>query len=180
MTRLTLLGFTLALFVSSNADARRGIQGQKAPALDVSHWFNLPQGTDRVDVGDLRGKVVYLYFFQSWCPGCHKRGFPTLATLSKRFKGDKDVAFVAIQTVFEGYDTNTVRKAKTTADRYGLTCPVGHDGGEDGKRSSLMRRYRSGGTPWVVVIDKLGVVRFNSFHIDPKKGERLIRTLKAQ
>ena len=36
-------------------------------------------------MADFRGKVVYLYFFQSWCPGCHRHGFPTLQAMSKHF-----------------------------------------------------------------------------------------------
>jgi len=45
---------------------RRGIVGRKAPALAVSQWFNLPAGEKSVDVADYAGKVVYLFFFQSW------------------------------------------------------------------------------------------------------------------
>lgn len=53
-----------------------GILGQRAPEWDVRQWFNLPDGKDTVDLGDYKGKVVYLYCFQSWCPGCHSSGFP--------------------------------------------------------------------------------------------------------
>ena len=40
-----------------------------------------------------------------------------------------------------------------------------------------MKRYRSGGTPWVVIIDRKGVVRFNNFHNSPKKSIALIDSL---
>ncbi len=83
-----------------------------------------------------------------------------------------------MQTVFEGFSTNTERAAKDAADRYGLIIPVGHDDGPDAKRSYLMGRYRSGGTPWVVIIDKQGIVRFNGFHIEPKQSTRLIDRLR--
>jgi len=45
---------------------RRGIVGETAPTWKVSRWFNLPTGKDKLDVTDYRGKVVYLFFFQSW------------------------------------------------------------------------------------------------------------------
>lgn len=45
---------------------RRGIVGKMAPAWKVNRWFNLPAGKRRLDVTDFRGKVVYLFFFQSW------------------------------------------------------------------------------------------------------------------
>ena len=87
------------------------------------------------------------------------------------------MAFVAVQTVFEGFETNTAKAAKETGDEFGLTIPVGHDDGPDSKRSYLMKRYRSGGTPWVVIIDREGVVRFNNFHNSPKKSIALIDSL---
>ncbi|MFT7623784.1 MAG: peroxiredoxin [Myxococcota bacterium] len=132
-----------------------------------------------VSIADQRGKVVYLYFFQSWCPGCHKRGFSTLKTVSETFRNDDQVAFIAIQTVFEGFGTNTAKRAKETADSFGLTCPVGHDGSEETGKPGVMGRYRSGGTPWTVIVDKTGLVRFNGFAIKPRLAINLIHTLRS-
>ena len=55
---------------------------------------------------------------------------------------------------------------------------IGHTG-SDGKRSQLMQRYRTGGTPWVVVIDRDGIVRYNDFHLTPAEGVKLIDRLVA-
>jgi len=158
------------------AAQERGIQGRKAPSWGVEQWINLPENKDTLDIDDYRGKVLYLYCFQSWCPGCHKHGFPTLKEMIGRFEDDEDVAFVAVQTVFEGFHTNTFERAKEVAERYELEIPVGHSG-EDGQRSELMTRYRTGGTPWVVIIDKEGVVRFDGFHVRTDPAERFIRKL---
>jgi thiol-disulfide isomerase/thioredoxin len=117
--------------------------------------------------------------FQSWCPGCHSRGFPTLKQLIEDYKTADDVAFVAVQTVFEGYSTNTTQRAWDTARQYKLDIPVGHDG-SDGRRSTIMRRYRTGGTPWVIIIDKKGVVRFNDFHVEVRRAHAIIDRLRAQ
>lgn len=43
-----------------------GIEGQKAPAWSSAEWQNLPEGKTSLDIGDFSGKVVYLFFFQSW------------------------------------------------------------------------------------------------------------------
>ena len=91
----------------------------------------------------------------------------------------KDVAFVAVQTVFEGFSSNTPEKAEATAERYGLKIPFGHSG-KEGDPSPMMRRYRTGGTPWTILIDKKGVVRFNDFHISPEGGESAINQLLAE
>jgi thiol-disulfide isomerase/thioredoxin len=157
----------------------RGIVGQAAPPWRVDRWLQLPVKGTAIDVADFRGKVIYLYAFQSWCPGCHSRGFPTLQESIKRFAGEPDVAFVAVQTAFEGFHANTPQAAHQTAARYGLSIPLGHSGSA-GAPSGLMRDYRTGGTPWTIIIDRAGVVRFNDFHVTPDAAEGLMRELLRQ
>ncbi|MCI0363503.1 MAG: redoxin family protein [Phycisphaerales bacterium] len=174
---IKLVSVVASLAVTTEACAQtRGIVGREAPSWRVDQWFNLPKDRTAIDVGDYRGKVIYLYGFQSWCPGCHSRGFPTLKELIKRFNGNADVAFVAIQTAFEGFQTNTAESALKTTKRYELDIPIGHSG-TDGQRSRLMNDYRTGGTPWTIIIDRRGIVRFNDFHITEDDGEQLIRRL---
>ena len=129
-----------------------------------------------LNVDDYKGKVLYLYFFQSWCPGCHKVGFPALQKVSKEFEGDDNVAFVAIQTTFEGHNVNTPDKLKELAKRYDLKIPFGQSAGTSGT-PDIMRRYRTGGTPWVVIIDPNGRVVFNDHGIDSNKAIAGIRQL---
>ena len=156
-----------------------GVLDTTAPAWKVDTWFNLPEGKASLDLADYKGKVVYLYGFQSWCPGCHSQGFPTLQKLIETFGKADDVAFVAVQTTFEGFGTNTADAAKKTGERYKLSIPIGHSGAE-GKRSAIMQAYRTGGTPWTIIIDKDGVVRYNDFHITPAQGEKLINALRER
>ena len=42
--------------------------GKPAPAWPVAEWFQLEAGHDSLQLADLRGKVVYLYRFQSLVP----------------------------------------------------------------------------------------------------------------
>jgi peroxiredoxin len=140
----------------------------------VDTWFQLPAGAKTLDISSFRGKSVVLFGFQSWCPGCHSRGFPTIKAIRQHFQGRDDVAVVAIQTVFEGFGTNTAERALEDVKRYGLDIPVGHDPGPGGRGSVIMRRYRSGGTPWIILIDPNGVVRFNHFRIQPQKAIAMI------
>ena len=148
----------------------RGIVGQEAPSLQGVEWI---QTVERTSPAIEKGNVNYLFFFQSWCPGCHSHGFPTLQKLKEKFP---DVNFIAVQTVFEGFSTNTKERALADAKSFGLDIPVGHDG-TLGTPSPLMREYRSGGTPWTVIIDKHGIVRFNGFRLQVKQGEELLNML---
>ena len=179
MPRWSIALFFLLLLPAFPREAiaqSRGVAGRQAPTWQVDEWFNLPADAVSLDVGDFKGKVIYLYGFQSWCPGCHSRGFPTLKALIDQYQGNDEVAFVAVQTVFEGYGTNTPAKAKSTGERYDLDIPIGHSG-STGKPSRLMRSYRTGGTPWTIIIDRDGVVRYNDFHVTPERGSKIIDAL---
>lgn len=51
----------------ASAGSPYGIQGQMAPELNLSNWIDgHGQKTEPIRLGDYRGKVVYLYFFQDW------------------------------------------------------------------------------------------------------------------
>jgi len=153
-----------------------GIEGMRAPAWNVDTWFNLEEGKRRVELDDLTGKVVYLYGFQSWCAGCNSHGLPTMSAVQRHFADNDEVAFVALQTVLEGFDVNCPDEALASVTRHGLSVPVGHDPGQDRSSSDVMRPYRSGGTPWIVLIDQNGIIRLNGLQADP--GD-LIDTIEA-
>jgi thiol-disulfide isomerase/thioredoxin len=153
-----------------------GIVGEAAPNWTISDWHQLPEGATSLNVDNYRGKVLYLYFFQSWCPGCHSSGFPTLVHLQEKFSHDDRVAFVAIQTTFEGHRENGPDKLQPTAEHYQLEIPFGQSAGDTGT-PEIMRAYRTGGTPWVVIVDKEGTVVFNDFHVDPALAANAIERL---
>ena len=133
---LALLLLSNAIYASTNKQ-KPGIAGAKAPSFSVTQWINLEGNKKTLDIKDLKGKVTYLYCFQSWCPGCHKHGFPTLKEVIKKFGNDNDVAIVAIQTTFEGYSSNSFEHAKAIAVRYDLDIPIGQSGTAN-SRSKIM------------------------------------------
>ncbi len=97
--------------------------------------------------------------------------------MTQHYADDPDVVFIAVQTTFEGYGINTFERAKATMARYKLSIPTGQSGAEDAS-SPLMRAYRTGGTPWTIIIDKSGVVRYNDYFVTPKQAIAVIDTLK--
>jgi len=165
----------------SQGTERFGIVGQRAPTIEGSYWIDADGEPTRFAMREIEARWVYLKCFQSWCPGCHRHGFPALASVSEAFAGDERVAFIALQTVFEGFDVNTRDKLRGIQDRYSLRMKMGHDAGpgravgEHGGGSSTMRRYRTGGTPWVVLIDPAGRVVYNGFNPDPGRVTGYLR-----
>lgn len=150
----------------------------KAPAFDVKQWIDASgKETTPIELADFDGKFKVLYCFQSWCPGCHSKGLPDLKKMVDALEGNDKVAFLAIQTVFEGHDANTYEKMVETQMEYDLKIPFGHDAGDDGKsRSNIMTNYRTGGTPWFILIDKNNHVVFADFHLN---ADAAIQVLKS-
>jgi thiol-disulfide isomerase/thioredoxin len=155
---------------------------EQAPKWDVGPWHQLPEGKTSLDISDFKGKVLYMYCFQSWCPGCHSRGFPTLKQVAEKYKDDDGVGFIVFQTVFEdkaSKPVNTFENLKKIAKKYGLTMPFAQSGSREDK-SKVMKAYQTRGTPWTVIIDKKGVIRYGGFHITPADAAKLIEKLKTE
>ncbi len=94
------------------------------------------------------------------------------------YSNDKAVGVVAIQTAFEGFSSNDFQSLSRVAKEYGLTIPIGQNGWA-GKPSPLMHRYKTRGTPWIVIIDKEGIVRKSDFHYTVEDSIKVINDLKG-
>jgi len=156
-----------------------GILDRAAPELQVDYWLDRNGEPTTYSIGAARGKWIFLKCFQNWCPGCHKHGFPTLKKVADAFDGDDRVSVAAVQTVFEGFGSNTRDAVRELQLRYELPIPMGHDpGSPDGERlPTTMLDYRTGGTPWMIVIEPGGTVAYNDYHIN---GDKFIELLKTE
>ncbi len=96
--------------------------------------------------------------------------------LEKRFAKSKDVVLLHLHTVWEAENVNTPERGHKEMQNHGIKVPVAYDGHVDGARTSIfMHTFGTGGTPWSVVIDKKGKVRFNE--VTPKAGQ-LVKLIK--
>lgn len=158
-----------------------GIEGQTAPDWNVPIWIDKDgKETNEIKLSDYKGKFKVVYCFQSWCPGCHSVGLPSLQKMTEALKGNDKVAFVAIQTVFEGKNANTFEKLKETQKKYALAIPFGQDNGNKNTNgiSSIMYNYRTGGTPWFIFIDENDNVIFNDFHLNTDAAIKFLSQVK--
>ena len=164
-----------------NTTYKYGIAGLSAPELTVPLWIDSNGNeTKPIQLKDFKGNFKVIYGFQSWCPGCHSRGLPALKKMVDALSGNDKVTFLAVQTVFEGAEANTFEKIKETQKNYKLSIPFGHDTGNDttGNISSIMRDYKTGGTPWFILIDQDDKVVFNDYHLDEDKAIEYLKTIK--
>jgi cytochrome c biogenesis protein CcmG/thiol:disulfide interchange protein DsbE len=110
----------------------------KAPAFDAARIDT----TGKLSLASLRGKVVVLNFWASWCGPCNAEA-KRLVAASKEWAG-KDVVFL-------GVDEQDLRSpARKFMKRYGITYPVIADGGP------LAGKYGVTGTPETFFIDRRG------------------------
>ena len=78
LSLFALLLSTCLPFAASGQEMQKGIQGQKAPPLNVSDWYQLPAGKEKIEITDYEGKIVVLLFFQHWCQASQERELPVL------------------------------------------------------------------------------------------------------
>lgn len=97
------------------------------------------------DLAKLRGKVVLINFWATWCPPC-RREMPSMERLSQRFKGQPFV----VLAVDVGEDPDTIETFASQLDTT-LTFPILLD-----TRSHAMRAWRVAGLPTTFLIDKQG------------------------
>ncbi len=170
-------GLILPPRLNAQNSHKYGIRGQQAPEIKLDYWIDKDGKPTNFSVLENRGKWMLLKCFQDWCPGCHSSGFPTLKKFSDAFWDHPKVAIAGIQTVFEGFSTNTLEDVRKNQLRYKLPIPMGHDPGdrETHQRPQTMRKYRTGGTPWLIVIAPDGNVVFNDFHVNTDKLIAFVR-----
>ena len=151
----------------------------RAPEFNVIQWIDSKGNkTNPIKLSDFKGKFKVIYCFQHWCPGCHSKGLPDLKKMVNALDGNKNVVFLAIQTVFEGHEDNTYDKIVDTQKRYALNIPFGHDAGDDNtSKSNIMTNYKTGGTPWFIFIDKHDNVVYSDFHLNPVAAIEFLKTL---
>jgi hypothetical protein len=169
------------LYTPSKGARGRGsfaLVGQPAPELEVARWTEGTGPPPSIALG--RGKVRHIYLFQGWCPGCTKRGFPVATKMEETF-GDDEVEVIYVQTTFEGHSANDFQRARWERKKWRIEQRVGHDqpvNHDDHPRT--MVTMRTGGTPWTVVLDPWGRVRFNDFTRSVGFHEGLVRSLIAE
>ncbi|GGE69376.1 thiol-disulfide isomerase/thioredoxin [Pedobacter psychrotolerans] len=100
-----------------------------------------------IDLGDLKGKVIFINFWATWCPPCRAE-MPSLHKLYAQFKNDKNVVFIFVDA-----DDDLKKSAKFMADRqYGLPLY--------GFASEIPKQIFESALPTTVIFDRQGRLSF--------------------
>jgi cytochrome c biogenesis protein CcmG/thiol:disulfide interchange protein DsbE len=139
-------------FIIGEAPAEGLRAGSTAPELavplDDGTTYQLTDLDGRpIRLADLRGKVVWLNFWASWCPPCQQET-PILRALDAKYR-DRGLAIVGISV-----QETTPTDVKAYADRYELDYTIGFDGS-----GHILRTYRVFALPTQFFIDTSGVIQ---------------------
>ncbi|HEY7702152.1 MAG TPA: TlpA disulfide reductase family protein, partial [Candidatus Limnocylindrales bacterium] len=114
----------------------------------------------------LRGKVVWINFFASWCPPCQQET-PILRSLADEYR-DRGLEVVGISV-----QETTSTDVKAYADRYRLRYTIGFDGS-----GHVLREYRVFALPTQFFIDVDGAIRtVVSGPVDEQGARALIESM---
>ena len=135
-----------------------------APPLNLSNVLQAPADAS-ANLEALRGKVVVIDFWATWCGPCRK-SIPHWNELVDGFKG-KPVQFIAITDEDEGVVAAFLKRT-----------PIHSWVGLDGMGQSMRDRYRIEGIPTTVIVNQTGVVVAVTHQavLQPKHIEEVITT----
>ena len=152
--QIIIWAFLVGLLVIVAMGLGRRQQGTVQPG-EVIDNFSLTlysgyelDGRNEINLEDLRGKVVVINFWASWCKPCEQEA----AELQKawlEYKPTGEVFFLGVDYV----DTET--DARVYLKKFGITYANGADLG-----TKISQYFRIQGVPETYFVDKDGVLRF--------------------
>lgn len=109
---------------------------------------------NKVDIADLKGKVVVVDFWATWCGPC-KASFPGMQKMVNKYKDNPNVKFVFVDTWENAEDKQKVVKDFITTNKYSFDVWMDNE-------NKVVEQFKVDGIPTKFVIDKSGTIRFKS------------------
>jgi peroxiredoxin len=148
------------------------------PALEwvTDQWLN----SAPLSLAALRGRVIVAGAFQMLCPGCVSELIPQLRQVHTLFK-EAEVTVLGLHTVFEHHEAMGSVSLKAFLHENRISFPVAIDKPQmpETPIPKTMEIYAMQGTPTMLLIDKAGNLRRQTFGhmLDMQLGAEIMALL---
>ena len=117
-----------------------------------------------ISLADLKGKVVFLNFWATWCPPCIAE-MPSIQILNDKFKADNEVAILTVE--IEGKQ----ERVNQFLTRKNLNIPVYFP------NTSIPSELFKGDLPTTIILDKEGNIAHTTIGLADYSGEAIVNFL---
>ncbi|WP_164108318.1 MULTISPECIES: TlpA family protein disulfide reductase [Sphingobacterium] len=122
------------------------------------------------DTEQLRGKVLFINFWATWCPPCRAE-MPSIQTLYDKFKGNDQIEFLIVEIEGDVEGTDKFLKEQD------LQLPIVYPNGE------IPTNWLGGSIPTTVILDKNGKIAAKEegmYDYSTKEVEEFVQNLINQ
>lgn len=153
-----LAGDAPTLEASKNREAINAMHGKPAPELKLKDWINSKALTN----ADLKGKIVLLDFWATWCGPCIG-AIPHTNEMAEKY-ADKGVVIIGVCAPRGG------EKMAATAKQRGIKYPIALD-----IDAATMKAFKANSYPDYFIIDRKGNLRWGD--VGNRDAEKAIELL---
>lgn len=148
------------VLLSVGAGAAGGLDGQTAPDFTLQD-----RSGDSVALSDLRGEVVMINFWATWCGPCREE-MPLLDELHSRYNR---VGFTLLGVNID----DDPRRAEDMIESLGVTFPVVFD-----STKQVSQQYEVSAMPVTILLDREGVVRYVHHGYKPGYEDKYLEQIR--
>ena len=135
--------------------------GDRVPSFEVKMF----DGTE-IKIDDLKGKVVLINFWATWCPPCQEELKRVQKEIIDKFKG-KDFVFLAISR------EETKEQVAKFREKNGYTFPMGLD-----PERKIYEKFATASIPRNFLVDKKGKIVEIEIGYTAKSFDELIKKIE--
>ena len=125
---------------------------------------------NNVSISDLKGKVVVVDFWATWCGPC-KASFPGMQRMVNKYRSNPNVRFLFVDTWEKGEDKKKLAADFINSNKYTFQVLMDNE-------DKVVSMFKVDGIPTKFVIDPKGMIRFKSVGYSGN-DEKLVSELTA-